>query len=177
VDRRQLRFDTIRIGYEKEVPTQKLVELVDELSQDFLTVETCRSNFRIGASGLTPDVGVVLILGGGAVAGGFLAELGKDLYRELRGVLFRVYNSLRIGITPSGRVWPLAIDVHLGEPVGRMYFMLEEDLTEEQFREALTLIPTAMSEFAEQSKHSPGDSVHPVVAKYDPQQRRWCIWP
>jgi len=176
VDRRQLRFDTVRIGYEKEVPTQKLVELVDELSQDFLTVETCRRNFRIAASGLAPDVGVVLILGAGAVAGGFLAELGKDLYRELRGVLFRVYNSVRIGITPSGRVWPLAINVDLGEPVGPMYFMLEEGLTEEQLSEALTLIPTDMSEFAGQVKHSRGNSVYPV-AKYDPQQKCWYIWP
>jgi hypothetical protein len=176
VDRRQPRFDTIRIGYEKEVPTQKLVELVDELSQDFLTVETCRRNFRIAASGLAPDVGVVLILGAGAVAGGFLAGLGNDLYKGLREVLFRLYDSLRIGITSSGRVWPLAINVDLGEPVGPMCFMLEEGLTEEQLSEALALIPTAMSEFAGQVKHSPGNSVYPV-AKYDPQQKCWCIWP
>ena len=176
MDGRQLRFDTIRIGYEKEVPTQKLVELIDELSQDFMTVVSCRRNFRIAASGLAPDVGVVLVLGGGVIATGFLAELGKDLYRGLRAVLFRVYNAVRIGITPSGRVWPFAINVDLGEPVGPMYFMLEEGLTEEQFSEALTLIPTAMNEFAGQVKRSPGNPVYPV-AKYDPQQKCWCIWP
>jgi len=176
MDRTQLRFDSITIGYEKEVSTQKLVELVEELSQDFMTVVTCRHNFRIAASGLAPDVGVVLVIGCGTIAAGFLHELGRDLYRGLRAVLFRAYDAVRIGITPSGRVWPFAISVDLGEPVGPMYFMLEEGLTEEQFSQALTLIPLAMRELAEQVTPSPPNPLCPV-AKYDPDQNRWYIWP
>ena len=173
---RDLKFDTVRVSYQREVPTEALIDLIDELSQDFLTVSTTRQNLRIAASGLAPDVGVVLILGGGIIATGFLAELGKDLYRGLRAVLFRVYNAVRIGITPSGRVWPFAISVDLGEPVGPMYFMLEEGLTEEQFSQALTLIPLAMRELAEQVTPSPQNPLCPV-AKYDPDQNRWYISP
>jgi len=141
---RELAFQTVRIECEREVPTQRLVELIDELSRDFLTVEVVRRNYRGGVGGLTPAVGVAVVLG--AVAASFLAEMGKDLYKTLRGVLFRLYDRTRIGTTASGRVWPLGIVAQPETPKASVLFLLDEGLNERQFSEALGSIPSAMRE-------------------------------
>ena len=170
---RHLAFDGVRIECEREVPTRDLVELIDELSQDFFTVQVVRNNFRIAASGLTPVVGVAVILG--AVAASFLAELGKDLYKTLRAALFRLYAGTRIGTTASGRVWPLGIVAQLEAPKASVFFLLEEGLNEEQFSEALGSIPSAMRELASQVEGWSGRPDAPV-ARFDPEERCWELW-
>ena len=170
---RDLVFDGVRIEYEREVPTQDLVEFIDELSQDFLTVEVLRRNYRGAAAGLTPAVGVAVVLG--AVAASFLAELGKDVYKTLRGALFRLYDRIRIGTTPSGRVWPLGIVTQLGAPKASIFFLLEEGLDERQFNDALGLIPSAMRELAprlEEWSHRPDIP----VARFDREKGCWELW-
>ena len=164
---RELAFETVRIQCEREVPTQHLVERIDELSRDFLTVEVVRRNHRGGVGGLTPAVGVAVVLG--AVAASFLAEMGKDLYKTLRGVLFRLYDRTRIGTTASGRVWPLGI------VAPSILFLLEEGLNEEQFSEALGSIPSAMRELASQVEGWSGRPDVPV-ARFDPEKRCWELW-
>jgi len=164
---RELVFQTVRIECEREVPTQDLVELIDELSQDFLTVDVRRKNYRIAAGGLWPDVGVALILG--AVAASFLAELGKDLYKTLRAALFRLYDRTRIGTTASGRVWPLGI------VAPSILFLLEEGLDESQFNDALRSIPSAMRELASQLEEWSHRPDMPV-ARFDSEKGCWELW-
>jgi hypothetical protein len=170
---RHLAFDGVRIECEREVPTQDLIELIDELSQDFLTVDVRRKNYRIAAAGLTPDVGVAIIIG--AVAASFLAEVGKDLYKTLRGALFRLYDRTRIGATGTGRVWPVGIVAQLEAPKASIFFLLEEGLNERQFDEALRSIPSAMRELGSQLEtwsHSP----ELPVARFDPEKGCWELW-
>jgi len=173
---RQLIFERVRVCYQKEVPTKDLVDLVEELSNDFMTVETSRQNFRIAASGLAPDVGVVVVLGVGAVAVGFLNQLGKDLYRGLRRVIFRLYDSIRLGATGTGRVWPFAIRVGFEEQTPPIFFILDEGLTEQQFEEAVVAIPTALQPLSQQFHPSVPHSLQPV-ARYDVERKAWYLWP
>jgi hypothetical protein len=171
---KQLRFGTVRLSYQREIPTQSLIPLIDDLSEEFLTVETSRQNLRIAASGLSPDVGVILTVGAGALAVTYLSELGKDLYQGTRALFFRIYDSIKLGITASGRVWPFGIDVGLEGDHPSILFMFDEGLSEQEFQEGLALIPAALGELAEFA-NPPEDNPLKTVARYDPRLKRWSI--
>src|SRR5437868_1024543 len=76
----------LEITYRREVATQDLAPLLDELANDFLEYTIVRKNIGSVSAGLTPQIGTEVLLAGAASA--FLAELGKDVYRGVRQGLY-----------------------------------------------------------------------------------------
>ena len=130
-NRRFPRFDEVSIQYEREVPATELVPLIEELSQDFFTVRTTRYTIRTAASGLFPDVAVIItFVAGVTVAHAFLQELGKDIYRSAREAIRRLYKRGAFWAPGAGRYLPLEIVV--SEKDAQIRLVIDEGLSDEE---------------------------------------------
>ena len=171
-----MAFGELHIKCEREVPLEHLSELIDELADEFVTIEITRRNYRGGVGGLSPEVAVVFGLAGAAtVAASFLTELGKDFYKAARLAFYRLYDRTRIGVTASGRVWPMAFSLTFDQPKISILYVLEEDLSLPEFEAALSSVVESAqrlaSDFAAESQEP-----DVPVAMYNRSQRRWELW-
>ena len=168
MERRSPRFQNLEIRYIKEVPSADITEITDDLAEDFFGITLHRETFRVAAGGIGITEAAVLFIVA-TVASGFLAELGKDAYRTTRDRLWRLYKRLRRFQTQSGAFEPLSVAV--GKSGAGLYFIFEENLTEEQFTKAISSVASAV----EAETDLPGEDVFPWWAefRFDVQSGAW----
>lgn len=170
MERRPPRFEGLEIRYIREVSTADIAEITDDLAEDFFGITLHRETFRVAASGIgiNAEVAAVLFIVA-TTASGFLTELGKDAYRTTRGLLWTLYKRLRRFQTPSGAFDPLSVAV--GKRNAALYFIFEENLTEEQFTKAIS----SMASTVEAETDLPTENDFPwwVEFRFDVQSGAW----
>lgn len=103
-----------------------IAPLSDELNEHVMKVETKRYNIGPPAAGEATII-VVLLFIGGATAGGFFQELGKDIYHGLREQFLHLYDKARQWDRPMPSI-PMTI------VVGRVRFNFTGELSRDKFR-------------------------------------------
>ena len=168
MERRSPRFDGLEIRYIREVSSADIAEITDDLAEDFFGITLHRETFRIAAGGIGITEAAVLFIVA-TTASGFLTELGKSAYRTTRGLLWTLYKRLRRFQTPSGAFEPLSVAV--GKSNAALYFIFEENLTEEQFTKAILSMASAV----EAETDLPGENDFPwwVQFRFDVQSGAW----
>jgi len=120
-----------------------MAPLVDELSKDFWGIRVYKENWRPAAGGLgIPEAAVEIAVAVAAV--GFLKELGADLYKATRKLLWERYKSWRNANDATILYRPLS--VIFGEAAAGYYFTFEAGLTQAEFDVALRSVGSVIAE-------------------------------
>jgi hypothetical protein len=162
---------TPRLTIEKEVRWEDIAPLLDEIQQQDPNLQSIvveRHAFRIGAGGPGFDiVPILFFMTGlwifGAVGQALVSEIVKDAYPALKKGLYAVYRRLP-GMTPNGKVYPMGFG--LAEGTLTAQYRLPEGLSDVEFGEALTSVPTHFASLQHEGRES-------LVFTYDPSVKGW----
>lgn len=135
--------DEVTIQFSAPLRTAEVASLVDELGASFFQVRAERQPSPPWATPLLEYAAFALGFASGAVAKGFLEELGKDSWRRVRDELYRLYRTAKKGAYyPSFHAFALDTTVD-GVPVT---FRIQKDhLMQDQFEAALAAAQAAIA--------------------------------
>lgn len=136
------RYPELDVHYVSQVSASDVATLLDELSHDFWGIRIYKENWRPAAGGLgNPESAIQIAIV--VVAGGFLKELGADVYRKTRALLWERYTAWRNRKESVFLYHPLS--VVYGSAAAGFYFVFEAGLSREDFDKALASISQSLA--------------------------------